>query len=186
MTDIHQEIKPCFNRLRAKLEIMILRFKEGSALHAELKRMYGVRKATFKAACDIVEKLVGEQPIGLGYKYGLDRTCIWNPCMVAFKDGFVPDPRLMTENEKESTHEHKAYKILRTYKTGREASDEFNKFNNTLTSEGLEKLGLPMHTESRYFYFMPSKDDAGYYLAVSNSIVEVVKKSADITIELPE
>ena len=165
---------------------MILRFKEGSALHAELKRMYGVRKETLKEACDIVEKLVGERPIAFGYRYGFDCTCIWNQHMVAFKDGFVPDPRLMTENKQASTHEHKAYKILRNYKAGREASDEFKIFNNTLTSKGLEKLGLPMHAESRYFYFMPSKDDAGYYLAVSDSVVEVMKKSADITIELPE
>ena len=163
---------------------MILRFREGSALHAELKRMYDVREATYKEACDIIEELVGERPEGFGYRWGFDCTCIWNPHMVAFKDGFVPDPKLMSENTKVSNREHKAYKVLRTTPKGRKASDKFKKFHNSLTSEGLEELGLPMHTESRYFYFMPSKDEAGYYLAVSNGIADVLKKNVDITIEL--
>ena len=104
--------------------------------------------------------------------------------MVAFKDGFVPDPKLMSENTKVSNREHKAYKVLRTTPKGRKASDKFKKFHNSLTSEGLEELGLPMHTESRYFYFMPSRDEAGYYLAVSNDIADVLQKNVDITIEL--
>ncbi len=165
---------------------MILRFREGSALHAELKRMYDVREATYKEACDIIEELVGERPEGFGYRWSFDCTCIWNPHMVAFKDGFVPDPKLMSENTKKSTGEYKVYKVLRTTPKGREASDKFNKFDNYLTSKGLEELGLPMHAENRYFYFLPSKDEAGYYLAVSNSIIDVLKKNVDITIELPE
>ena len=104
--------------------------------------------------------------------------------MVAFKDGFVPDPKLMSENPEASNREHKAYKVLRTNQKGREASDKFKKFYNSITSDGLEKLGLPLHAESRYFYFMPSKDEAGYYLAVSNGIADVLKKNVDITIEL--
>ena len=163
---------------------MILRFREGSALHAELKRMNDVREATYKEACDIIEELVGERPEVLGYCRGWGFTCAWNPHMVAFKDGFVPDPKLMSENTKESTGEYKVYKVLRTTPKGREASDKFNKFDNYLTSKGLEELGLPMHTESRYFYFMPSRDEAGYYLAVSNGIADVLKKNVDITIEL--
>lgn len=163
---------------------MILRFREGSALHAELKRMYDVREATYKEACDIIEELVGERPIAFGCYWGFDCTCIWNPHMVAFKDGFVPDPKLMSENTKESTGEYKVYKVLRTTPKGREASDKFNKFDNYLTSKGLEELGLPMHAENRYFYFMPSRDEAGYYLAVSNGIADVLKKNVDITIEM--
>jgi len=163
---------------------MILRFREGSALHAELKRMYDVREATHKEACDIIEELVGERPIAFGCYWSFDCTCIWNPHMVAFKDGFVPDPKLMSENTKESTGEYKVYKVLRTTPKGREASDKFNKFDNYLTSKGLEELGLPMHAENRYFYFMPSKDEAGYYLAVSNGIADVLKKNVDITIEM--
>ena len=163
---------------------MILRFREGSALHAELKRMYDVREATYKEACDIIEELVGERPEGFGYCWGGGSACAWSPCMVAFKDGFVPDPKLMSENPEASNREHKAYKVLRTTKKGRETSDKFKKFHNSLTSKGLEELGLPMHAESRYFYFMPSKDEAGYYLTVSNSIVDVLKKNVDITIEL--
>ena len=163
---------------------MILRFREGSALHAELKRMYDVREATYKEACDIIEELVGERPEGFGYRWGFDCTCIWNPHMVAFKDGFVPDPKLMSENTEESTREHKVYKILITTQKGREASDKFKRFYNYITSDGLEKLGLPLHKESQYFYFMPSKDEAGYYLAVSNGIADVLKKNVDITIEL--
>ena len=104
--------------------------------------------------------------------------------MVAFKDGFVPDPKLMSENTEESTREHKVYKILITTQKGREASDKFKRFYNYITSDGLEKLGLPLHKESQYFYFMPSKDEAGYYLAVSNGIADVLKKNVDITIEL--
>lgn len=165
---------------------MILRFREGSALHAELKRMNDVREATYKEACDIIEELVGERPVAFGCYWSFDCTCIWNPHMVAFKDGFVPDPKLMSENMKVSNRDHKVYKVLRTYKKGREASDKFNKFDNYLTSKGLEELGLPMHAENRYFYFMPSKDEAGYYLAVSNGITDVLKKNVDITIELPE
>ena len=92
----------------------------------------------------------------------------------------------MSENTKVSNREHKAYKVLRTTPKGRKASDKFKKFHNSLTSEGLEELGLPMHTESRYFYFMPSRDEAGYYLAVSNDIADVLQKNVDITIELPE
>lgn len=163
---------------------MILRFREGSALHAELKRMYDVREATYKEACDIIEELVGERPIAFGCYWSFDCTCIWNPHMVAFKDGFVPDPKLMSENTKESTGEYKVYKVLRTTPKGREASDKFNKFDNYLTSKGLEELGLPMHAENRYFYFMPSRDEAGYYLAVSNGIADVLKKNVDITIEM--
>lgn len=163
---------------------MILRFREGSALHAELKRMNDVREATYKEACDIIEELVGERPEGFRYLWGWGFTCAWDPCTVAFKDGFVPDPKLMSENTKVSNRDHKAYKVLRTYKKGLEASDKFKKFHNSLTSKGLEELGLPMHTESRYFYFMPSKDEAGYYLAVSNGIIDVLKKNVDITIEL--
>lgn len=163
---------------------MILRFREGSALHAELKRMYDVREATHKEACDIIEELVGERPIAFGCYWSFDCTCIWNPHMVAFKDGFVPDPKLMSENTKESTGEYKVYKVLRTTPKGREASDKFNKFDNYLTSKGLEELGLPMHAENRYFYFMPSRDEAGYYLAVSNGIADVLKKNVDITIEM--
>lgn len=163
---------------------MILRFREGSALHAELKRMYDVREATYKEACDIIEELVGERPEGFGYRWGFDCTCIWNPYTVAFKDGFVPDPKLMSGNPVASNREHKAYKVLRTTKKGREALNKFNKFYNSVTSDGLEKLGLPLHEESRYFYFMPSKDEAGYYLAVSNSIADVLKNNVDITIEL--
>lgn len=165
---------------------MILRFREGSALHAELKRMNDVREATYKEACDIIEELVGERPEVLGYCRGWGFTCAWNPHMVAFKDGFVPDPKLMSENTKESTGEYKVYKVLRTTPKGREASAKFRRFNNSVTSDGLEKLGLPLHAESRYFYFMPSRDEAGYYLAVSNSIIDVLKKNVDITIELPE
>lgn len=165
---------------------MILRFREGSALHAELKRIYDVREATYKEACDIIEELVGERPEVLGYCRGWGFTCAWNPHMVAFKDGFVPDPKLMSENTKESTGEYKVYKVLRTTPKGREASAKFRRFNNSVTSDGLEKLGLPLHAESRYFYFMPSRDEAGYYLAVSNSIIDVLKKNVDITIELPE
>ena len=164
---------------------MILRFREGSALHAELKRIYDVREATYKEACDIIEELVGERPEVLGYCRGWGFTCAWNPHMVAFKDGFVPDPKLMSENTKESTGEYKVYKVLRTTPKGREASAKFRRFNNSVTSDGLEKLGLPLHAESRYFYFMPSRDEAGYYLAVSNSIIDVLKKNVDITIELP-
>ena len=164
---------------------MILRFREGSALHAELKRIYDVREATYKEACDIIEELVGERPEVLGYCRGWGFTCAWNPHMVAFKDGFVPDPKLMSENTKESTGEYKVYKVLRTTPKGREAA-KFRRFNNSVTSDGLEKLGLPLHAESRYFYFMPSRDEAGYYLAVSNSIIDVLKKNVDITIELPE
>ena len=163
---------------------MILRFREGSALHAELKRMYDVREATYKEACDIIEELVGERPKVLGYRSGRGFTCAWNPHMVVFKYGFVPDPKLMSENTEESTREHKVYKILITTKKGREASDKFKKFHNSLTSKGLEELGLPMHAESRYFYFMPSKDEAGYYIVVSNDIADVLKKNVDITIEL--
>ena len=163
---------------------MILRFREGSALHAELKRMNDVREATYKEACDIIEELVGERPEGFRYLWGWGFTCAWDPCTVAFKDGFVPDPKLMSENPEASNREHKAYKVLRTTKKGRETSDKFKKFHNSLTSKGLEELGLPMHPESRYFYFMPSKDEAGYYLTVSNSIVDVLKKNVDITIEL--
>jgi hypothetical protein len=163
---------------------MILRFREGSALHAELKRIYDVREATYKEACDIIEELVGERPEVLGYCRGWGFTCAWNPHMVAFKDGFVPDPKLMSENTKESTGEYKVYKVLRTTPKGREASAKFRRFNNSVTSDGLEKLGLPLHAESRYFYFMPSRDEAGYYLAVSNSIIDVLKKNVDITIEL--
>ena len=163
---------------------MILRFREGSALHAELKRMYDVREATYKEACDIIEELVGERPEGFGYLWGWGFTCAWDPYTVAFKDGFVPDPKLMSENTKVSNREHKAYKVLRTTPKGRKASDKFKKFHNSLTSEGLEELGLPMHTESRYFYFMPSRDEAGYYLAVSNDIADVLQKNVDITIEL--
>lgn len=165
---------------------MILRFREGSALHAELKRMYDVREATYKEACDILEELVGERPEVLGYRSGRGFTCAWNPHMVVFKYGFVPDPKLMSENTKESTSEYKVYKVLRTTKKGREASDKFKRFYNSVTSDGLEKLGLPFHEESRYFYFMPSRDGAGYYLAVSNGIADVLKKNVDITIELPE
>ena len=106
--------------------------------------------------------------------------------MVAFKDGFVPDPKLMSENPEASNREHKAYKVLRTTKKGREASGKFKKVYNSITSDGLEKLGLPLREENRYVYFMPSKDEAGYYLAVSNSIIDVLKKNVDITIELPE
>ena len=164
---------------------MISRFREGSALHAELKRIYDVREATYKEACDIIEELVGERPEVLGYCRGWGFTCAWNPHMVAFKDGFVPDPKLMSENTKESTGEYKVYKVLRTTPKGREASAKFRRFNNSVTSDGLEKLGLPLHAESRYFYFMPSRDEAGYYLAVSNSIIDVLKKNVDITIELP-
>ena len=163
---------------------MILRFREGSALHAELKRMNDVREATYKEACDIIEELVGERPEGFGYLWGWGFTCAWDPYTVAFKDGFVPDPKLMSENPEASNREHKAYKVLRTTKKGRETSDKFKKFHNSLTSKGLEELGLPMHAESRYFYFMPSKDEAGYYLAVSNGIADVLKKNVDITIEL--
>lgn len=163
---------------------MILRFREGSALHAELKRMNDVREATYKEACDIIEGLVGERPGGLGYRWGFGFTCAWNPRMVAFKDSFVPDPKLMSENPEASTREYKAYKVLRTTKKGREASDKFKKFYNSITSAGLEKSGLPLHAESRYFYFMPSRDEAGYYLAVSNSIADVLKNNVDITIEL--
>ena len=163
---------------------MILRFREGSALHAELKRMYDVREATYKEACDIIEELVGERPEGFGYRWGWGFTCAWNPYTVAFKDGFVPDPKLMSGNPGASNREHKAYKVLRTTKKGREASDKFKKFYNSLTSKGLEELGLPLHAESRYFYFMPSKDEAGYYLAVSNGIADVLQKNVDITIEL--
>lgn len=155
---------------------MILRFREGSALHAELKRIYDVREATYKEACDIIEELVGERPEVLGYRSGRGFTCAWNPHMVAFKDGFVPDPKLMSENTKESTGEYKVYKVLRTTKKGREASAKFKRFYNSVTSDGLEKLGLPFHEESRYFYFMPSRDEAGYYLAVSNGIADVLKK----------
>lgn len=146
--------------------------------------MYDVREATYKEACDIIVELVGERPKGFGYRWGWGFTCAWNPCMVAFKDGFVPDPKLMSENPEASNRDHKAYKVLRTYKKGREASDKFKKFHNSITSDGLEKLGLPLHAESRYFYFMPSKDESGYYLAVSNSIIDVLKKNVDITIEL--
>ena len=146
--------------------------------------MYDVREATYKEACDIIEELVGERPEGFGSRWGFDCTCIWNPHMVAFKDGFVPDPKLMSENPKESTGEYKVYKVLRTTKKGREASAKFKRFYNSVTSDGLEKLGLPLHAESRYFYFMPSKDEAGYYLAVSNGIADVLKKNVDITIEL--
>lgn len=163
---------------------MILRFREGSALHAELKRMNDVREATYKEACDIIEELVGERPEGFGYRWGFDCTCIWNPRMVAFKDSFVPDSKLMSENPEASNREHKAYKVLRTTKKGREASAKFKRFYNSITSDGLEKLGLPLHAESRYFYFMPSRDEAGYYLAVSNDIADVLKKNVDITIEL--
>lgn len=163
---------------------MILRFREGSALHAELKRMYDVREATYKEACDIIEELVGERPEGFRHLWGWGFTCAWDPYTVAFKDGFVPDSKLMSENTIVSNREHKAYKVLRTTKKGREASDKFNKFYNSITSDGLEKLGLPLHAESRYFYFMPSKDGAGYYLAVSNGITDVLKKNVDITIEL--
>ena len=163
---------------------MILRFREGSALHAELKRMNDVREATYKEACNIIEELVGERPVAFGYCWGWGFACAWNPCMVAFKDGFVPDPKLMSENTKESTGEYKVYKVLRTTPKGREASDKFNKFDNYLTSKGLEELGLPMHAENRYFYFMPSRDEAGYYLAVSNGIADVLKKNVDITIEM--
>ena len=148
--------------------------------------MNDVREATYKEACDIIEELVGERPVAFGYYWGWGFTCAWNPHMVVFKYGFVPDPKLMSENTKVSNRDHKAYKVLRTYKKGLEASDKFKKFHNSLTSKGLEELGLPMHTESRYFYFMPSKDEAGYYLAVSNSIIDVLKKNVDITIELPE
>ena len=165
---------------------MILRFREGSALHAELKRMNDVREATYKEACDIIEELVGERPEGFGYCWGWGSACVWSPHMVAFKDGFVPDPKLMSENPEASNREHKAYKVLRTNQKGREASDKFKKFYNSITSDGLEKLGLPLREENRYFYFMPSKDEAGYYLAVSNSIIDVLKKNVDITIELPE
>lgn len=165
---------------------MILRFKEGSALHAELKRMNDVREATYKEACDIIEELVGERPEGFRYLWGWGFTCAWDPYMVAFKDGFVPDSKLMSENTIVSTREHKVYKILITTKKGREASDKFKKFYNSITSDGLEKLGLPLHTENRYFYFMPSKDEAGYYLSVSNDIADVLKNNVDITIELPE
>ena len=163
---------------------MILRFREGSALHAELKRMNDVREATYKEACNIIEELVGERPVAFGYCWGWGFACAWNPYMVAFKDGFVPDPKLMSENTKESTGEYKVYKVLRTTPKGREASDKFNKFDNYLTSKGLEELGLPMHAENRYFYFMPSRDEAGYYLAVSNGIADVLKKNVDITIEM--
>jgi F0F1-type ATP synthase epsilon subunit len=31
---------------------------------------------------------------------------------------------------------------------------------------------------------MPSRDEAGYYLAVSNGIADVLKKNVDITIEM--
>ena len=148
--------------------------------------MYDVREATYKEACDIIEELVGERPVAFGYDWGWGFTCAWNPYTVAFKDGFVPDPKLMSENPEASNREHKAYKVLRTTKKGREASDKFNKFYNSVTSDGLEKLGLPLHAESRYFYFMPSKDEAGYYLAVSNDIADVLKNNVDITIELPE
>ena len=165
---------------------MILRFREGSALHAELKRMNDVREATYKEACDIIEELVGERPVAFGYYWGWGFACAWNPHMVAFKDSFVPDPKLMSENPEASNREHKAYKVLRTTKKGREASAKFKRFYNSITSDGLEKLGLPLHAESRYFYFMPSKDGAGYYLAVSNGITDVLKKNVDITIELPE
>ena len=165
---------------------MILRFREGSALHAELKRMYDVREATYKEACDIIEELVGERPEGFGYCWGWGFTCVWNPYTVAFKDSFVPDPKLMSENPEASNREHKAYKVLRTTKKGREASAKLKRFYNSITSDGLEKLGLPLHEESRYFYFMPSRDEAGYYLAVSNGIADVLKKNVDITIELPE
>ena len=165
---------------------MILRFREGSALHAELKRMYDVREATYKEACDIIEELVGERPEGFGYYWAWGRTCAWSPCMVTFKDGFVPDPKLMSENTEESTREHKVYKILITTPKGREASDKFKRFYNSITSNSLEKLGLPLHAESRYFYFMPSKDEVGYYLAVGNSIADVLKNNVDITIEFPE
>ena len=163
---------------------MILRFREGSALHAELKRMYDVREATYKEACDIIEELVGERPEGFGYCWGWGFTCVWNPYTVAFKDSFVPDPKLMSENPEASNREHKAYKVLRTTKKGREASAKFKRFYNSITSDGLEKLGLPLHEESRYFYFMPSRDEAGYYLAVSNGIAAVLKKNVDITSEL--
>lgn len=163
---------------------MILRFREGSALHAELKRMNDVREATYKEACDIIEELVGERPEGFGYLWGWGFTCAWDPYRVAFKDGFVPDPKLMSENTVASNRGHKAYKVLRTTQKGREVSDKFKKFYNSITSDGLEKLGLPLHAESRYFYFMPSKDEAGYYLAVSNGIADVLKKNVDITIEL--
>ena len=97
---------------------MILRFREGSALHAELKRMNDVREATYKEACDIIEELVGERPVAFGCYWSFDCTCIWNPHMVAFKDGFVPDPKLMSENMKVSNRDHKVYKVLRTYKKG--------------------------------------------------------------------
>ena len=163
---------------------MILRFREGSALHAELKRMNDVREATYKEACDIIEELVGERPEGFGYCWGWGFTCVWNPYTVAFKDSFVPDPKLMSENPEASNREHKAYKVLRTTKKGREASAKFKRFYNSITSDGLEKLGLPLHEESRYFYFMPSKDEAAYSLAVSNGIADVLKKNVDITIEL--
>lgn len=165
---------------------MILRFREGSALHAELKRMNDVREATYKEACDIIEKLVGERPKGFGSLWGSGFTCAWNPYTVVFKDGFVPDPKLMSENPGVSNRKHKVYKVLRTTKKGREALDKFKRFYNSVTSDSLEKLGLPLHKESRYFYFMPSKDEAGYYLAVSNGIADVLKKNVDITIELPE
>ena len=77
---------------------MILRFREGSALHAELKRMYDVREATYKEACDIIEELVGERPEGFRHLWGWGFTCAWDPYTVAFKDGFVPDSKLMSEN----------------------------------------------------------------------------------------
>ena len=146
--------------------------------------MYDVREATYKEACDIIEELVGERPEGFGYCWGWGFTCVWNPYTVAFKDSFVPDPKLMSENPEASNREHKAYKVLRTTKKGREASAKFKRFYNSITSDGLEKLGLPLHEESRYFYFMPSRDEAGYYLAVSNGIADVLKKNVDITIEL--
>ena len=146
--------------------------------------MYDVREATYKEACDIIEELVGERPEGFGYCWGWGSACVWSPHMVAFKDGFVPDPKLMSENPEASNREHKAYKVLRTTQKGREVSDKFKKFYNSITSDGLEKLGLPLHAENRYFYFMPSKDEAGYYLAVSNGIADVLKKNVDITIEL--
>lgn len=110
---------------------MILRFREGSALHAELKRMYDVREATYKEACDIIEELVGERPEGFGYRWGWGFTCAWNPYTVAFKDGFVPDPKLMSGNPGASNREHKVYKILITTQKGREASDKFKKFYNS-------------------------------------------------------
>ena len=111
---------------------MILRFREGSALHAELKRMNDVREATYKEACNIIEELVGERPVAFGYCWGWGFACAWNPCMVAFKDGFVPDPKLMSENPEASNREHKAYKVLRT--TKKAGKRRINSRNSTIPS----------------------------------------------------